>query len=125
VPVPAILNQTAARSLFGSENPMGRIIRKEETRYTVVGLARDNPPPILKSKPTAIMFLPFTAAVFQKDPTQGITVLVRGTAGHEFWRPCGVNLHRSTPISRSLTLARSKRSSTAGTLSWLGNPQSL
>ena len=27
------------------------------------------------------MFLPFTAAVFRKNPTQGITVLVRGAAG--------------------------------------------
>ena len=82
-PVPAILNQTVARSLFGSENPIGRLIRDEDTSYTVVGLARDNPPPPLKSRPTATMYLPFTAAVFHQNPTQGITVLVRGAAGRD------------------------------------------
>jgi len=82
-PVPAILNQTAARSLFGSENPIGRRIREGETSYTVVGLARDNRPPPMRSKPIATMFLPFTAAVFRENPTQGITVLVRGAAGRD------------------------------------------
>jgi macrolide transport system ATP-binding/permease protein len=77
-PVPAILNQTAARSLFGSGNPIGRRIREGETSYTVVGLARDSQARFLKSKPAATMFLPFAAAVFRKNPTQGITLLVRG-----------------------------------------------
>jgi predicted permease len=82
-PVPAILNQTAARSLFGSENPIGRRIREAETSYTVVGLARDSQPRFLKSKPAATMFLPFTATVFRKNPTQGITMLLRGAAGND------------------------------------------
>ena len=82
-PVPAILNQTAARALFGSVNPIGRRIREGETSYTVVGLARDGRPPFLKSKPPARMFLPFTPDVFHKNPTQGITVLVRGEAGQD------------------------------------------
>ena len=82
-PVPAILNQTAARSLFGLENPIGRHIREGETSYTVVGLARDSQARFMKSKPIATMFLPFTAAVFRKNPTQGITVLVRGAAGRD------------------------------------------
>jgi ABC-type antimicrobial peptide transport system permease subunit len=37
----------------------------------------------MRSKPIATMFLPFTAAVFRKNPTQGITVLVRGAAGRD------------------------------------------
>ena len=82
-PVPAILNQTAARSLFGSESPIGRRIREGETSYTVVGLARDNPPPPMRSKPIATMFLPFSATVFSRNPTQSITVLVRGAAGRD------------------------------------------
>ncbi|HTS63083.1 MAG TPA: ADOP family duplicated permease [Candidatus Acidoferrales bacterium] len=81
-PVPAILNQTAARSLFGSENPIGRRIREGETRYTVVGLARDGRPGFLRSKAAPTIFLPFTAAVFRADPAQGITVVLRGAAGH-------------------------------------------
>ena len=38
---PAILNQTAARTLFGAGDPIGRRIREGERSYTVVGLARD------------------------------------------------------------------------------------
>ncbi len=82
--IPAILNQTAARSLFGAENPIGRRIREEETSYTVVGLARDSQARLLRSKPTATMFLPFTVTQFRKSPTQGITLLVRGAAGRDF-----------------------------------------
>ena len=36
-----ILNQTAARALFGGEDPIGRRIREGERNYTVVGLSRD------------------------------------------------------------------------------------
>ena len=51
--------------------------------YTVVGLARDGQPPFLRSKPPATMYLPFTAAVLRGNPTQGITVLLRGTSGQD------------------------------------------
>ena len=82
-PVPAILNQTAAQTLFASENPIGRRIREGETNYTVVGLARDCRPGLLKSKPVATMFVPFTAAVFRTNPSQGITLVLRVPAGHD------------------------------------------
>jgi predicted permease len=82
-PVPAVLNQTAAHLLFGSENPIGRRIHERETSYMVVGLARDSRPGFLKSKPVASMFLPYTAATFQKNPAQGITVVLRVAAGHD------------------------------------------
>jgi macrolide transport system ATP-binding/permease protein len=82
-PMPAILNQTAAQALFGSENPIGRRIQEGETSYAVVGLARDGQPPFLRSKPASTMFLPFTAAEFRKKPAQGITVLLRGASGRD------------------------------------------
>jgi predicted permease len=86
IPVPAILNQTGARTLFGAENPIGRRIREGERSYTVVGLARDFRPGMLRSKPVATMFLPFTAALFRANPAQGITVVLRGAAGHDVLR---------------------------------------
>ena len=82
-PVPAILNQTAARALFGPENPIGRRIREGETNYTVVGLARDSQPGLLRSKPVGMMFLPFTAAAFRANPAQGITVVLRAAGGRD------------------------------------------
>jgi predicted permease len=81
--MPAILNQTAARSLFGSENPIGRRLREGEANYTVVGLARDVQARFLSPKPVPTMFLPLTAGTFRENPAQGITVLVRGTSGRD------------------------------------------
>lgn len=82
-PMPAILNQAAARALFGSGSPIGRHILEGQTSYTVVGLARDTRPGLLRSKPVGTMFLPFTAAVFRANPAQVITLLLRGAAGHD------------------------------------------
>ncbi|MFB3777192.1 MAG: ADOP family duplicated permease [Bryobacteraceae bacterium] len=79
-PVPAILNQAAAQSLFGAENPIGRRLREADTSYTVVGLVRDGPPPLLRSKPPATMYLPFTATAFRRNPAQGMSVLLRGAS---------------------------------------------
>jgi predicted permease len=81
--VAAIINQTAARLLFGTENPIGRRIREGGTSYTVVGVARDSQPRFLRSKPEAMMFLPFTAAAFLKNPAQVTTVLLRGVPGED------------------------------------------
>jgi predicted permease len=81
--VPAILNQAAARELFGAEDPIGRPIREAESNYTVAGLARDVPPGFLTAKTVATMFVPLTAAAFRGNPEQRATILVRGTAGRD------------------------------------------
>ena len=73
--------RTAARGLFGPGNPIGRRIRAGETSYTVVGLAKDTQPRFLRSKPDAMMFLPFTTGAFRKNPAQVTTVLLRGAPG--------------------------------------------
>jgi macrolide transport system ATP-binding/permease protein len=75
--LPAILNQTAARELFGSEAPIGRRIRERERNYTVVGLTRDVPSGFLTTKPVATLFLPLTAEWFRKNPSESITILLR------------------------------------------------
>ena len=81
--IPAILNQTAARELFGAEQPIGRPIREDELNYTVVGLARDVPPGFLTAKTVATMFVPLTASAFRGNPAQRSSILVRGTAGRD------------------------------------------
>jgi predicted permease len=80
---PAILNQTAARTLFGSGDPIGRRIREGERNYTVVGLARNMRAGFLVTKPVATVFLPLTAEWLGKGAAQRVTVLVRGTAGRD------------------------------------------
>jgi predicted permease len=77
--VPAILNQTAARELFGGENPIGRRIREDERACTVVGLTRDVPSGFLVTRPIATVFLPLTAEWFRKNPAARATVLLRAT----------------------------------------------
>jgi predicted permease len=79
----AILDQTAARTLFGAGDPIGRRIREGERSYTVVGLARDMRAGLVITKPVATMFLPLTAEWLGKNPAQRVTVLVRGTAGRD------------------------------------------
>jgi predicted permease len=80
---PAILSQTAARELFGAQDPIGRRIREKELTYTVVGLVRDMRAGFLISKPVATVFLPLTAEWLGKNTAQRVTVLVRGTAGRD------------------------------------------
>jgi ABC-type antimicrobial peptide transport system permease subunit len=80
---PAILNQTAARTLFGTEDPIGRRIREGERNYTVVGLARNMRAGFLVTEPVATVFLPLTADWFGKNAAQRVTVLVRGTASRD------------------------------------------
>jgi predicted permease len=75
--VPAILNQTAARELFGGENPIGRRIREGERNYTVVGLTRDVPSGFLVTRPIATLFVPLTAERLHKNPAESVTILVR------------------------------------------------
>jgi predicted permease len=77
--VPAVLNQTAARELFGSENPIGRRLREGERNYTVVGLTRDVPSGFLVTRPVATLFVPLSAEWFRKNPTERITILLRAT----------------------------------------------
>jgi macrolide transport system ATP-binding/permease protein len=78
---PAIVNQTAARALFGAEDPIGRRIREGEASYTVVGVARDVPGGFVPPKPIATVFLPLTAGWFVKSRAPRATILVRGAGG--------------------------------------------
>jgi predicted permease len=80
---PAILSQTAARTLFGAGDPLGRRIREGERNYTVVGLARDVRAGLLSPEPVATVFLPLTAEWLGKNTARRVTVLVRGTAGRD------------------------------------------
>ena len=57
---PALVNQTGAQELFGTEEPIGRRIRdvKTEKSYTVIGIARDLKSGFFASKPVATVFVP-------------------------------------------------------------------
>ena len=75
---PAILNQSAARALFGAGNPIGRRIHEGESSYTVVGVTHDVRSGFIPPTPVATVFLPLTANWFVRSRAPRATVLVRG-----------------------------------------------
>jgi predicted permease len=78
---PAIVNQSAARALFGAENPIGRRIHEGESSYTVVGVTHDVRSGFVPPTPVATVYLPLTAGWFVRSRAPRATVLVRGARG--------------------------------------------
>ncbi len=96
---PALLNQTGARELFGTEDAIGRRIRDARTgaSYTVTGVTRDLKAGLFASKPVATVFVPLmldahanaTSDLFGAmnkgggAAAAGATVVLRGPAGSD------------------------------------------
>ncbi len=81
--IPAIINQTAARALFGLTDPIGRQMRGGDSKFIVIGMARDVRSGFLMPKPVATIFLPLTAEWFGRNQAQRLTLLVRTAPGRE------------------------------------------
>jgi macrolide transport system ATP-binding/permease protein len=77
--IPVVVNETAARDLFGEDNPLGRGIREEKESYFVIGVARDVKFAFMAAKPPATIFLPVTAESFNRGSALGTTVVLRGS----------------------------------------------
>lgn len=77
VPVlPLVLNEKAASSLFGKDNPIGKHLRGDRSTYEVVGLV-----PNMKDasgETQAIAYGPLTRHDFVQPPGGGITIVARG-----------------------------------------------
>jgi macrolide transport system ATP-binding/permease protein len=78
---PAVINQSAARALFGADDPVGRRIHEDGASYTVVGVTHDVRSGFFPPTPVATVFLPLTAGWFVRSRAPRATVLVRATAG--------------------------------------------
>lgn len=77
--VPVILNESAARNLFGNKNAIGARVKDEKQSYVVVGIVHDlwNGTGIKQS----VMYMPLTPRDFARPPAGGITIMVRSDAG--------------------------------------------
>jgi putative ABC transport system permease protein len=76
---PVVLNETAARRLFGSDVAVGRRLRDDKQSYEVVGVVHD-----LKRGlgfRQSALYLPLTRLDFARPPAGGMTILVRMDAG--------------------------------------------
>jgi predicted permease len=76
---PAVINRSAARALFGEENPIGRLIHEDAASYTVVGVTHDVRSGWLPAIPVPTVFLPLTTGGLARSRTPHATVLVRVT----------------------------------------------
>jgi len=79
VALPAVLNESAERKLFGNQNGIGKRVRDEKRSYEVVGLVRDMKDIEGISEP--IIYLPLTPLDFARPQAGGMTILVRSDAG--------------------------------------------
>jgi predicted permease len=82
--LPAIINQTAAKRLFGDADPLGRRIRQDQRTFQVAGVVRYGRPVFFKSEPAPTVFLPLTMKNLRRGPAQGFSVLVRARQGVGF-----------------------------------------
>ncbi len=80
IAVPAILNQTAARELFGAGNPIGRRLREQDSTYLVIGVAQDTRSVYLPPRLWPTLYLPHSAAWMNRAHAPRATLLVRSEA---------------------------------------------
>lgn len=77
--LPAVLNESAERKLFGNRNAIGMRVRDDQQSYAVVGVVRDMTD--VQGFTQAIIYLPLTPRNFARPPAGGMTILVRSDAG--------------------------------------------
>lgn len=77
--LPAVLNESAGRKLFGNQNTIGKRVRDDQRSYEVVGVVHDMAD--IEGFTQAIIYLPLTPRNFARPPAGGLTILVRSHAG--------------------------------------------
>jgi predicted permease len=79
--LPAVINQTAAKDLFGGADPLGRRIRQDaegvQRTFQVTGVVRYDRQSLAVNRPVATIFLPLTRNDLRRGAQSGTIVLVR------------------------------------------------
>jgi ABC-type antimicrobial peptide transport system permease subunit len=102
VPVPTLplmLNEKAARALFGKDNPIGKHLRGDRRAYEVVGVVPDRKDAAGTTQ--AIAYPPLTRHDFAQPPGGGITIIARGHSAED---ALGGVRSVVTSMDRNLTL---------------------
>ena len=82
VSLPVVLNESAARGLFGNGNAIGQRVTEDQQSYDVVGVVGDLKNGIPdETQPASVMYLPLTRRDFASPPAGGMTIMVRSDAG--------------------------------------------
>ncbi|MGC2698078.1 MAG: ADOP family duplicated permease [Candidatus Angelobacter sp.] len=77
--LPVVLNESAARGFFGTENALGKHIKDSKHSYEVVGVVHDLRDGIGISR--SIIYLSLTQRNFARPPADGMTIIVRSDVG--------------------------------------------
>ncbi len=77
--LPVVLNESAARGLFGNRSAIGGRLRDDLQSYEVVGVVRDLRNHIATRQ--SIVYLPLTRRDFARPPRGGMTIMVRSNHG--------------------------------------------
>jgi len=77
----AILNQPAARALFGDSSPLGQRVSGADQSYEVVGVVPELRGGFAMNGETPVIYVPMTRSDFAHPQAGGITVLIRALAG--------------------------------------------
>ena len=79
--LPLVLNEKAARALFGKDNPIGKHLRGDRRGYEVVGVVPDRKD--AGGSILAVAYLPLTWHDFAHPPGGGITIIARGHSAED------------------------------------------
>jgi predicted permease len=86
-PLPVVLNESAARGLFGNANAIGQRVTEGKQSYDVIGVVRDLTNGLAdEEQPASTMYAPLTRRSFASPPAGGITIMVRSDAGTDALR---------------------------------------
>src|ERR1019366_5055868 len=82
--LPAVINQTAAKDLFGGADPLGRRIRQDaegvQRTFQVTGVVRYDRQSLAVNRPVATICLPLTRYDLRRSSRSGTIVLLRARA---------------------------------------------
>jgi len=81
--LPAVINHSAAKELFGDVDPLGRVIRQGARSFQVAGVVRFGMPSFFKKEAMPTVFLPLTMKNLRRG-TKGFRVAFRARPGLDF-----------------------------------------
>ena len=81
VDLPIVLNESAARGLFGNGNAIGQRVTEDRQSYDVVGVVSLKTGLTDEEQPTSVMYLPLTRRDFASPPAGGMIIMVRSDTG--------------------------------------------
>jgi ABC-type antimicrobial peptide transport system permease subunit len=79
--LPAVLNESAARGLFGNGNAVGERLKQDNQSYEVVGVVRDQKIGLADEALGSVLYAPLTQRDFTHPGAGGMTILIRSSAG--------------------------------------------